>query len=112
MDDKERDKKIRALIENVNLPDSKEPDLRLVTFTPALDCDWDECPEGLHRFLILSHPETDQPMISMCVQDENTGEVEQLVMTIDDALLMHDIVGQLLGPLTMLFGLLGPPDDE
>ena len=91
MKDKERDAEIRRLI---NEMDVQEIDRRLVSLVRQLDCEWDECPERYHRFMLLSNPETHEPFaISMCVQEKDKQPVE-LIFTIGDA---FDIAMAMMG---------------
>ena len=92
MKDKERDAEISRLIEDMDLEVGVER--RLVNLARQLDCEWNECPEKFHRFMLLSNPETHEPFaISMCVQEKDKQPVE-LIFTIGDA---FDIAMAMMG---------------
>ncbi len=82
MNDEDRDKEIRRLLSEIKVADI---DRRLVTLSKQLDCEWDECPEKFHRFMLLSHPESHEPFaISMCMQEKGKQPVE-LIFSLGDA---------------------------
>lgn len=104
--------KMRKLIEDSGLEGLDGPIKRIVKFVPELSCGWEECPEGFHRFIVHSDPETGIPVaISMCIQEDGEPN-EQIAISIGDAVDMVRVVSDLLGPLILLAELLdGPPKD-
>jgi hypothetical protein len=97
MKDKERDAEIARLIDDMDL--EVDVERRSVKLARQLDCEWDECPERFHRFMLLNSLDTNEPFaISMCVQEKDEQPVE-LIFTLGDA---FDIAISMMGFLGSL----------
>ena len=112
MDAKERDEEMRKLIEGSDVDvEIKKPELRLVILAANLDCGWEECPRGFHRFMLHTDKKTGEPRaLSICIEDSD-GKIEQLGMNLSDALTIYDVLGELLSPLIELRDSFPPSDN-
>ncbi len=83
MNNEERDKEVKRIVDALDL--DMNPERKLVRLAKQLDCEWDECPDRFHRFMLLSDPETHEPFaISVCIQEQG-GDPTEYIFPLGDA---------------------------
>jgi hypothetical protein len=102
MNDKDREDAVRKLLKGLDVSDLDELKRKLVTFVPKLPCEDENCPSKLHRFLLHVDTVSGMPVgVSICIEDRDTSEVEEILIVLPDVIEMLEIVSNMITLQTM-----------